>query len=142
MNRTEIADLTTIKSEDLESLVKDETLVEPDDGTMAEHMDRHAHKVAVVTAEQMAQLSVIIGATWKKLGTKLGFTKDLLIFFTDSHPTATEQCQQMLRNWFDEDVDASLENLAYILEGLDMIAPADAIKRMLEPVDKMEDISE
>lgn len=122
-------------------LVKDDTMADPDESS-AEHMDRHAHKVAVVTTEQMAHLSVIIGSSWKKLGTKLGYTNDLLMFFAESHSTPTEQCQHMLRIWFDEDVDAGLENLAYILEGLDMIAPADAIKRILEPVDKMEDISE
>lgn len=122
-------------------MTKEDTLADPDESS-AEHMDRHAHKVAVVSTEQMAHLSVIIGSSWRKLGTKLGYTKDLLMFFAESHPTPTAQCQHMLRIWFDEDVDASLENLAYILEGLDMIAPADAIKRMLEPADKMEDISE
>lgn len=48
----------------------------------------------------------------------------------------------MLQIWFDDDVDASLENLGYILEGLDMIAAADGVKRILDPVDKMEDISD
>ena len=48
----------------------------------------------------------------------------------------------MLQIWFDDDVDSSLDNLAYIMEGLEMIAAADAIKRILEPADKMEDISE
>lgn len=48
----------------------------------------------------------------------------------------------MLQHWFNDDDDASLDNLSYILEGLDMIAAADAIKRFLEPADKMEDISE
>lgn len=121
-------------------LAKDDPIPEVEENP--EHMDRHVHNVAVVTTDQMAQLSVIIGSSWKKLGTKLGYTNDLLIFFTDSHPTPVEQCQHMLRIWFEEDVDASLENLAYTLESLDMIAAADAIKRMLEPADKMEDISE
>lgn len=48
----------------------------------------------------------------------------------------------MLQHWFNDDDDASLDNLSYILEGLDMIAASDAIKRFLEPADKMEDISE
>jgi THO complex subunit 1 len=48
----------------------------------------------------------------------------------------------MLQLWFDDDVDASLDNLGYYLEGLIMIAAADAVKRICEPADKMEDISE
>lgn len=72
----------------------------------------------------------------------LGYTPDLLKFFADSNTNAPEQCRTMLQHWFNDDDDASLDNLSYILEGLDMIAAADAIKRFLEPVDKMEDISE
>lgn len=48
----------------------------------------------------------------------------------------------MLQIWYENDDDPSLENLAYIMEGLGMIGPADYIKRILEPADKMEDISE
>lgn len=48
----------------------------------------------------------------------------------------------MLQIWFDDDDDANLDNLSYYLEGLDMIAAADCVKRFLEPADKMEDISE
>lgn len=71
-----------------------------------------------------------------------GYTPDLLQFFADSNTNLTEQCRTMLDHWFNDDDDASLDNLSYILEGLDMIAAADAIKRFLEPADKMEDISE
>lgn len=63
-------------------------------------------------------------------------------FFADSNSNVSEQCRKMLEHWFNDDDDASLDNLSYILEGLEMIAAADAIKRFLEPVDKMEDISE
>lgn len=105
--------------------------------------DQNAHKASVAASpEQMKELCTIIGSSYKKLGTKLGFSPDLLKFFADSHTAVVEQCQAMLRLWFDEDVDASLDNLGYIMEGLDMIAAADAVKRILEPVDKMEDISE
>lgn len=48
----------------------------------------------------------------------------------------------MLKHWFEEDVDASLENLAYIAEGLDMIGVSDAIRQMIEPLDRTEDISD
>lgn len=49
----------------------------------------------------------------------------------------------MLDIWYqDEGEDASLENLCYTIEGLELTAAADCIKRILEPADKMEDISE
>ncbi|KAG4080645.1 hypothetical protein HA402_013175 [Bradysia odoriphaga] len=109
----------------------------------ADQDDKNTHKTAIATPEQLKELSVIIGGTWQKLGSKLGYTPDLLKFFADSNTTnVQEQCRTMLEHWFNDDDDASLDNLSYILEGLDMIAGADAIKRFLEPVDKMEDISE
>lgn len=159
-----------IKTEIVE-VEKEDGLVDEvqDDGELikAETMDdNNTHKTAVATPEQMKELCVIIGASYKKLGVKLGYNADVLKFFVDSHPLVTDQCNAMLHLWylikfninnlifnnylykyfyyfrFDEDDDASLDNLGYILEGLDMIAAADAVKRILEPVDKMEDISE
>lgn len=129
----------------------------------SEQDDKNTHKTAIATPEQLKELSVIIGGSWQKLGHKLGesslfafivcwkqflivlylgYTPDLLKFFADSNTNVSEQCRTMLEHWFNDDDDASLDNLSYILEGLDMIAAADAIKRFLEPVDKMEDISE
>lgn len=40
------------------------------------------------------------------------------ISFFQGKPTPYEQCKNMLEIWAEEDVDASMENLAYILEGL------------------------
>lgn len=146
--RVEMPDVPEIKQELVEVVEKDDGLVdvahdEADQLIKSETMDdKNTHKVAVATPEQMKDLCVIIGMSWKKLGTKLGFSADLLKYFTDSHPTVPDQCRAMLQIWFDEDVDATLDNLAYILDGLDMISAADAIKRILEPADKMEDISE
>lgn len=132
----------------------------------ADQDDKNTHKTAIATPEQLKELSVIIGGTWQKLGSKLGecrvfvpmtlvsgtenfswlfsgYTADLLKFFADFNTAnVQEQCRKMLEHWFNDDDDASLDNLSYILEGLDMIAGADAIKRFLEPADKMEDISE
>lgn len=48
----------------------------------------------------------------------------------------------MLRIWLEEDSDSSLEDLAYTMEGLKMIGAAKYLKSILEPVDKMEDVSE
>lgn len=76
------------------------------------------------------------------LGT--GFKSDEVAYFLESaNATATNACRQMLNNWLeDEEAGSCLEDLAYIMEGLKMIAATDCLKRYLEPVDKMEDISE
>lgn len=42
----------------------------------------------------------------------------LQIVFFQGKPTPYEQCKSMLEIWAEEDEDASVENLAYILEGL------------------------
>lgn len=104
--------------------------------------DTNTHKTVETTPEQIAELSVVIGSSWKKLGTKLGFSPDEIIFFADSDSAVPKQCRAMLQVWFSDDADANLDNLGYILEGLELIAAADAVKRFIEPVDKMEDISE
>lgn len=42
----------------------------------SEQDDKNTHKTAIATPDQLKELSVIIGGTWQKLGTKLGkFTK-------------------------------------------------------------------
>lgn len=71
----------------------------------------------------------------------LGFSPVEIKDFADAEPTVSEQCRTMLKIWFEDD-DANLDNLCYILDGLELNAAADTIKRILEPADKMEDISE
>lgn len=71
-----------------------------------------------------------------------GYAEDEIKYFRDEHPKVADQCRQMIRVWLDEDADSSLEDLAYTMEGLKMIAGAKYLKSILEPVDKMEDVSE
>ncbi|KAK2578475.1 hypothetical protein KPH14_011643 [Odynerus spinipes] len=74
-------------------------------------------KLNKVTPEMVAKLSEVLKGDWKKLATKLGYTNDEIVFF-QGKPTPYEQCKSMLEIWAEEDEDASVENLAYILEGL------------------------
>lgn len=155
-----VVDKEDVLAEEDTEMIKSEPLAD----------DRNVHKTSTATPEQMKELSVIIGGDWKKCGPKLGaclsfiysvqfeseqqfffififrfllgFTDDVLQFFVDENPTEVARCCAMLANWFDNDDDANLDNLCYILEGLEMIAAADCVKRFLEPADKMEDISE
>lgn len=72
-----------------------------------------------------------------------GYKPDEIQHFIQSKSTSAEQCRMMLDIWYqDEGEDASLESLCYTIEGLELTAAADCIKRILEPADKMEDISE
>uniref|UniRef100_A0A182PNK1 Death domain-containing protein n=1 Tax=Anopheles epiroticus TaxID=199890 RepID=A0A182PNK1_9DIPT len=105
--------------------------------------DKNTHKTLAVTKEQLSELAPSIGRDWKKLATKLGYSADEIQYFESEHGTVTEQCCHLLTLWFDDDMDASLDNLAYILEGLDMIPAADAVKQMIALLsDKVEEVSE
>lgn len=104
--------------------------------------DKNTHKTNPVTKENIVEISGKIGSDWKKLGKKLGYSADELLFFETENPTTTSQCKAMLSIWFEDDDDASLDNLAYILEGLDLHVAAAAVKRIIDPPNKMEDISD
>lgn len=60
---------------------------------------------------------------WQKLASKLGYARDEIKFF-ESKPTQYDQCQSMLKIWSEADDDASIENLLYILEGLNLTEAA------------------
>lgn len=70
----------------------------------------------------------------------LGFRADEIKFFRESNEEQ-DRCRYMLKIWLEDDSN-TLADLDYTLEGLKMINAADCIKRILDPVDKMEDISE
>ncbi|KAG7210587.1 hypothetical protein KM043_012105 [Ampulex compressa] len=80
-----------------------------------ESSDTKARKLMKVTPEMVAKLSEILKSDWKKLAPKLGYTNQEIVFF-QGKPTPYEQCKSMLEIWAEEDEDASMENLAYILE--------------------------
>ncbi|XP_043508753.1 THO complex subunit 1 isoform X3 [Frieseomelitta varia] len=82
-----------------------------------DNTDTKGRKLTKVTPEMVAKLSEILKNDWKKLATKFGYTSEEITFF-QGKPTPYEQCKNMLEIWAEEDVDASMENLAYILEGL------------------------
>lgn len=124
--------------------------------------DKNKHRPAMITPEQLELLCPIIGNDWKKLATKLGEftcrkyraegfkliffllitgnTADEILFFETEHSTVAEQCRRMLKLYFDDDMDANLDNLAYIMEGLDMIAATEATKKFISSDEKTEDI--
>ncbi|XP_035780667.1 THO complex subunit 1-like [Anopheles albimanus] len=105
--------------------------------------DKNTHKTLSVSKEQLAELAPSIGKDWKKLATKLGYSADEIQYFESENGTITEQCCHLLTLWFDDDMDASLDNLAYILEGLELVAAADAVKQMIALLsDKVEEVSE
>lgn len=125
--------------------------------------DANVHKIVTATEDQTRELCGIIGNDWEKVASKLGklrrwiiaqqtmftqlphysilaFGEDEIKFFRESYE-GQERCRYMLRIWLEDDTN-SLADLAYTLEGMKMIQATDYIKRILEPADKMEDISE
>lgn len=104
--------------------------------------DKNAHKTSTASVENIEEIAPKIGSDWKKLGKKLGYTTDELLFFETEGKTPAGACKSMLTIWFSDDDDASLDNLAYILEGLELHGAADAVKSIIDPPNKMEDISD
>ncbi|KAH8361698.1 hypothetical protein KR200_003225, partial [Drosophila serrata] len=89
-------------------------------------------KPLMVTKEHIEEVAPLIGEPWMKVGKKIGFTNDELLFFQMEHPVANVACIKMLNNWISDDDDATLDNWAYMLEGLEMNKAADAVKAIIE----------
>lgn len=95
--------------------------------------DSNTHsKPVTASKEQIEELAPLIGDDWKKLGKKLGYTADELLYFETEHSDRDGGCVAMLVNWFADDDDASLDNLAYTMEGLEINTAAKAVKALIE----------
>lgn len=95
--------------------------------------DNNAHsKLITASREQIEELAPLIGEEWKKLGKKLGYTADELLYFETEHKDRDGGCVAMLINWFADDDDASLDNLAYTMEGLEINTAAKAVKALID----------
>ncbi|KAM7359809.1 THO complex 1-like protein Hpr1 isoform 2-T2 [Cochliomyia hominivorax] len=95
--------------------------------------DNNTHsKLVTATREQIENLAPLIGDDWKKLGKKLGYKADELLYFETEHTERDGGCVSMLVNWFADDDDASLDNLAYTMEGLEINTAAKAVKSLID----------
>lgn len=118
---------------------EDQDLLKPEQLT-PEGEEKESQVVnAKPTDEQMRELSFVIADDWKKLAAKLGYASDEILFFESENTAVPEQCLALLRIWFDDDIDASWDNLAYTLEGLKMGVAAEVVKKFIP---KTEDVSE
>lgn len=97
--------------------------------------DRNVHSNPVTAnREQIEELAPLIGDDWKKLGKKLGYTLDELLYLATNNPDRNGGCTAMLVNWFADDDDANLDNLAYVMEGLEIYEAAKAVKALIEKI--------
>jgi len=95
--------------------------------------EHNAHsKPVTASRENIEEIAPLIGDDWKKLGKKLGYTADEMLYFETEHPDRDGGCIAMLSTWFADDDDASLDNWAYMLEGLEINAAAKAVKALIE----------
>lgn len=81
----------------------------------------------MITPAQLDALSSKL-TDWKKLAIKLGYKADEIQYFESENATDASRAKNMLQLWFDDDEDASVENLLYILEGLKMADACDALR--------------
>ncbi|XP_038206326.1 THO complex subunit 1 [Zerene cesonia] len=65
---------------------------------------------------------------WKKLAVKLDYKQDEIEYFETENATDEARAKNMLKLWFDDDEDASVENLLYIMEGLELVEACEALK--------------
>lgn len=84
-----------------------------------------------VTLIQLQNFAEKVAPDWRKLAVKLGFKDDEIKFFEENNETDAEMAKNVLQLWFEDDEDATLENLLYILEGLEMTSAAEAVRNEL-----------
>lgn len=118
---------TTPPSESADQDFNEDVLKQDNEQVDPETTDIKARKLNKVTPEMVVKLSESLKNDWKKLATKFGYTNEEIAFF-QSKPTPYEQCKNMLEIWAEEDEDASVENLAYILEGLNYTEALTVLK--------------
>lgn len=110
-----------------QSTVNDEGL-QGDDFSLPQNS---VEKLAVnITSGQLTEICEKLENSWKKLATKLGYNDSEIQFFESENETPALQGANMLQVWFEDDPDATLENLCYILEGLHLNDVADLIKNV------------
>ncbi|CAG9560980.1 unnamed protein product [Danaus chrysippus] len=84
-------------------------------------------KITMISATQLHAVSTKL-PEWKKLAAKLGYKPDEIQFFDTEYTTEEARAKNMLQLWFDDDEDASVENLLYTMEGLNMTDACHALK--------------
>lgn len=138
-----VAKESTVEQEALaepetESFNEEAVQIETDQMTPPDDVNDHP-KPQSLTQEQIDNLSAIILADWKKLGSKLGYIPHDIACFERENPNPEERCRAMLTFWFQDDEDASLENLLYYLEGMKINKAVEEIKKyVVLPADKTE----
>lgn len=114
-----------------EVVIKEEDNNDMDQGpepTADEYDDQAAR--SRVTRLAAAQLDALCPALpdWRKLAAKLGYKPDEVQYFESENATDVLRAKNMLQLWCDDDEDASVENLLYIMEGLGMAEACEALK--------------
>ncbi|CAH2039862.1 unnamed protein product, partial [Iphiclides podalirius] len=97
------------------------------DSTHGEEEKPARARVTMISAPQLAAVAAKLD-DWKRLATKLGYKPDEVQFFETESATDAARASSMLRLWFDDDEDASVESLLYIMEGLKMLDACEALK--------------
>lgn len=89
-------------------------------------------KVALITLTQFDRICEKLAPDWKKAGSKLGFEPDAIEYLESQSETELTRVNHLLRLWFEDDDDATLENFLYILEGLELSETAEEVKLAIQ----------
>ncbi|XP_034831419.1 THO complex subunit 1 [Maniola hyperantus] len=116
-------------------IIKEEDATDMDAVTDPTHTGEDDEKttcsrVTMITPSQLDVLAAKL-TEWKKLAAKLGYRPDEIQFFETENATDASRAKNMLTLWFDDDEDASVENLLYIMEGLKMADACEALRSVM-----------
>lgn len=83
-----------------------------------------------LTPEIMEIAAQAIGPNWTKIAQKLDYRADDIEFFKTEYKTDALRCRNILEIWVEDDLDASVENFIYMLEGLGLFEAAEALQNL------------
>jgi THO complex subunit 1 len=125
-----------------------DVLIKPDQGeTQEEAMEQEDNNMGdsrvdqKIPSELLVKVAEFVGDGWKKLAVKIGFDKDMISELESNRSTGVETAENILKIWADEDVDATVENLEYMLEGLGFLDAAKVLQMKEVPSSEAEPIA-
>ncbi|CAH0381746.1 unnamed protein product [Bemisia tabaci] len=104
----------------------DEDLIKSDD--KASKSDQK--KPVLVTKEHLDSVASLVANNWRGLGRRLGLQPDEIEFISSQRPTDEERARHLLQLWIEMDDEPLVDDLVYVLEGLEMTAACQLLKSL------------
>ncbi|KAK3917778.1 THO complex subunit 1 [Frankliniella fusca] len=126
-NKTEVLDGQT-EENGAENEQEEDELLKTDE--TKEDEAEESKKPGSFNEKVLDSLADILSSSWKKVATKLEYTKNQIEEFSSDTSNETECARKWLQHYAEVDEDGSPENLAYTLEGMGLTEAASIINEM------------